>query len=111
MPLLALNLFDLAPNDDYRAYAKRSLTAVQKHGGRVTAIGMVDAEASPVEGDTHPRQAMILVEWPDREAFDAFQRDPDHRDLHPLRESGTENYLWWAYEKLDDLRPLLKPDA
>ncbi len=30
-------------------------------------------------------------------------------DLHPLRESGTRNYLWWIYERLEDLRPLLVP--
>ena len=24
-----------------------------------------------------------------------------------LRENGTRNYLWWAYERLEDLRPLL----
>lgn len=48
-PVYALNLFDLAENDDYRAYSKRSRDAVERHGG----------------------------------------------------------YLWWAYDKLEDLRPLL----
>jgi hypothetical protein len=37
--------------------------------------------------------------------------DPDHVRLHGLREHGTRNYLWWAYERLDDLRPLLKHRA
>jgi uncharacterized protein (DUF1330 family) len=111
MPLYALNLFDLADNDDYRAYSKRSAAAVGRYGGTVAALGMLAPDASPTAGDTHPRQAMVLVEWPDREAFEAFQADPDNQDLHPLRENGTENYLWWAYEKLEDLRPLLKPDG
>lgn len=35
------------------------------------------------------------------------KHDLDHVDLHPLREGGTENYLWWAYDKLEDLRPVL----
>jgi len=108
MPLYALNLFDLADNHDYLAYSKRSVTAVGKYGGKVVALGRLDAEATPLRGETEPRQVMVLVEWPDREAFDAFQRDPDHHDLHPLRENGTRNYLWWAYERLEDLRPLLK---
>ena len=51
---------------------------------------------------------MVLVEWPDRAAFQAFLDDPDNEDLHPLRENGTRNYLWWAYERLEDLRPLVK---
>ena len=53
----------------------------------------------------------MLVEWHSAEAFQAFKDDPDHVDLHPLREGGTKNYLWWAYDKLDDLRPLLTDRA
>ena len=108
MSLYALNLFDLADNDDYRAYSRRSVDAVGKHGGKVVALGRLAEGAPVVQGDTPPRQAMVLVEWPSREAFDAFLTDPEHEDLHPLRESGTRNYLWWAYERLDDLRPLFQ---
>jgi uncharacterized protein (DUF1330 family) len=106
MSLYALNLFDLAPNDDYRAYSRRSLDAVRKYGGDVVALGRLAGAAE--SGDAEPRQVMVLVEWPSQEAFDAFVADPDHADLHPLRENGTENYIWWAYERLDDLRALLK---
>ena len=104
MSLYALNLFDLADNDDYRAYSRRSVGAVQKHGASVVALGRLAGAAEG--GDTEPRQAMVLVEWPSREAFDAFMADPEHADLHPLRENGTARYLWWLYERLDDLRPL-----
>jgi uncharacterized protein (DUF1330 family) len=105
VPVYALNLFDLADNDDYKSYSRRSVGAVGKHGGRVVALGQL-AEGAPQLGDTPPRQAMILVEWPSREAFDAFVADPEHEDLHPLRENGTRNYLWWLYDRLEDLRPL-----
>ena len=104
MSLYALNLFDLAPNDDYRAYSRRSVQAVGKHGGTVVALGRLAGAAEG--GDTEPRQVMVLVEWPSQQAFDDFVADPEHEDLHPLREDGTRNYLWWAYDKLDDLRPL-----
>jgi len=30
---------------------------------------------------------------------------------HPLREDGTRNYLWWLYDRLEDLRPLLAPTS
>jgi uncharacterized protein (DUF1330 family) len=109
MSLYALNLFDLADNDDYLAYSRRSVEAVGRHGGTVAALGQLDPEAPVAVGDTPPRQAMVLVEWPSREAFQAFLDDPGHADLHPLRENGTRNYVWWAYERLEDLRPLLKP--
>jgi uncharacterized protein (DUF1330 family) len=107
MPLYALNLFDLAENDLYRRYSLRSPGAVGRHGGKVVALGKL-AGAEEIDPNTEPRAAMILVEWPSREAFDAFLDDPDLQDLHPLREGGTENYLWWTYERLDDLRPLFR---
>ncbi len=69
MPVYALNLFDLADNDDYREYSKRSLGAVQKYGGTVPALGKLIGAAEG--GDTEPRQALVLVEWPSREAFDS----------------------------------------
>ncbi len=103
-PIYALNLFDLAENDMYRQYSRRSVSAVGKHGGKVVALGKL---AGAVEGEAEPRTAMVLVEWPSQEAFQDFLDDPEHADLHPLREGGTENYLWWLYESLEDLRSLL----
>jgi uncharacterized protein (DUF1330 family) len=110
MPLYALNLFDLADNDLYRQYSRRSADAVSKHGGRVVALGKLSGVQ---EGDpgVEPRQALVLVEWPSRGSFQAFLDDPEHADLHPLRENGTHNYLWWIYDRLEDLRPLLTPST
>jgi uncharacterized protein (DUF1330 family) len=105
MPLYALNLFDLADNDLYRQYSRRSVAAVGKHCGKVVALGRLDGVVETEPG-VEPRTVMVLVEWPSREAFDAFLEDPEHDDLHPLRENGTRNYLWWTYERLEDLRPL-----
>ncbi len=105
MAFYALNLFDLAQNDSYLRYSRRSPEAVAKHDGRVVALGMLD-EAMEKEPEVEPRTAMILVEWASRESFDAFLEDPELADLHPLREDGTRNYLWWTYEGLEDLRPL-----
>ncbi len=105
----ALNLFDLAPNESYRAYSRRSVQAVGRHGGRVVALGRLaaDGEAPTRDApDTAPRQVMVVVEWPSRAAFDAFLADPEHADLHGLREDGTRRYLWWLYDRLEDLRPL-----
>ncbi len=103
--LFALNLFDLARNDDYREYSRRSRAAVEAHGGRVVALGRL--AAAPVSDGVDPRQAMILVEW------GALRPSGNHRGfrprgcVHPLRENGTRNYLWWTYDRLEDLRPLL----
>ena len=101
----ALNLFDRADNDLYRRSSRRSVAAVGKHGGEVVALGRLDGVVETEPG-VEPRTVMVLVEWPSREAFHAFLEDPDHQDLHPLREDGTRKYLWWTYERLEDLRPL-----
>ena len=105
MALYALNLFDLAENDLYRQYSRRSSSAVEKHGGRVVALGRLD-RVQEGEPAVAPRTVMILVEWPSDEAFRAFLDDPEHACLHSLRREGTRNYLWWLYERLEDLRPL-----
>lgn len=107
MAFYALNLFDLADNDLYRRYSKRSVEAVQKHGGSVVALGGLDG-AWEEDLQVEPRRVMVLVEWPSKQAFQGFIDDPENEDLHPLREDGTRNYLWWTYEKLEDLRPLFK---
>lgn len=108
MALYALNLFDLADNDLYRQYSRRSVDAVTRHGGRVVALGQLSGVQQGEPG-VEPRQAMVLVEWPSDDSFQAFLDDPEHADLHPLREDGTRNYLWWLYDRLEDLRPLLAP--
>ena len=85
MALYALNLFDVAGNDSYRQYSRRSAEAVGKHGGRVVALGRLNG-VQEGELDTEPRKAMVLVEWPSQEAFQAFLDDPEHADLHHLHE-------------------------
>jgi uncharacterized protein (DUF1330 family) len=110
MAFYALNLFDLADNDLYRQYSKRSVAAVHKHGGKVVALGGLN-DAREEEPEVEPRRVMVLVEWPSKQAFQDFIEDPEHADLHPLRQDGTRNYLWWTYDKLEDLRPLFRGDG
>lgn len=107
MSLYALNLFDVADNEDYRVYSRRSPEAVSRHGGALIALGRHSDHPAEV-GDTAPRQVLVLVEWRDRAAFDAFLADPDLAELHPLRENGTRRYIWWMFDRLEDLRPLLR---
>ena len=106
MPLVyALNLFDLADNDDYVQYLRRTSAAVEKHGGRLTALGSLSVGAVSSGGE--PRQVMVLAEWPSAEALEAFRRDPDHAEVHALRGSGTQRYLWWSYDRAEDFREVL----
>lgn len=105
MPVYALNLFDIADKDEYLAYAKRSVKEVGKHGGKVISLGKFREAAL---GDMTPRTVLILVEWESKAAFEGYCNDPALADLHPHREKGTKNYIWHLFDKLDDLRPILK---
>jgi uncharacterized protein (DUF1330 family) len=104
-PVYALNLFDVSNKEEYLAYSRRSANEVQAHGGRVVALGKF---LECVTGDIKPRSLLILVEWDSREAFERYCNDPDLQDLHPHRINGTSNYVWHLFDKLTDLRPILK---
>ncbi len=105
-PVYALNLFDVTDRDEYLAYSRRSSTEVEAHGGRVIALG---GFRSAMAGTIEPRQVMVLVEWNSRAAFDSYLADPALADLHPHRERGTSSYVWHLFERLEDLRPILRP--
>ena len=104
-PVYALNLFDVSNKEEYLAYSRRSTKEVQAHGGRVVALGKFRESAT---GDIQPRSVLIVVEWESREAFESYRNDPALRDLHPHRIDGTSNYIWHLFDKLTDLRPILK---
>lgn len=101
----ALNLFNVANREEYIAYSRRSAKEVQAHGGRVIALGKFREAAA---GEIAPRQVLILVEWESREAFESYCSDPKLADLHPHRVNGTRDYVWHLFDKLEDLRPILK---
>jgi uncharacterized protein (DUF1330 family) len=105
MKIYALNLFDISDRNEYLEYSKRSAREVQAHGGRVVALGKFREAAA---GDIEPRQVLILVEWDSKAAFDSYCKDPKLADLHPHRVNGSSGYIWHLFDRLDDLRPLLK---
>ncbi len=51
---------------------------------------------------------LILVEWESRKAFKRYLDAPVVADLHPHREKGAGNYIRHLFDRLEDLRPLLK---
>ena len=104
-PVYALNLFNVADKAEYMAYSRSSAREVQAHGGRVVALGRFREAAV---GDIAPRSVMILVEWASKEAFESYRDDPKLAELHPHRVKGTSNYIWHLFDKLEDLRPILK---
>lgn len=54
------------------------------------------------------RSVLIVVEWSSRAAFDSYLNDLKLADLHSHRVNGTSDYIWHVFDKLEDLRPILK---
>ena len=61
-------------------------------------------------GSIEPRSVLILVEWESKEAFDSYCSEPNLADLHPYRTNGTDKYIWHLFDKLEDLRSILKSE-
>jgi uncharacterized protein (DUF1330 family) len=104
-PVYALNLFNVKDKAEYMAYSRRSAQEVGAHGGKVVALGKFRESAA---GGIEPRNVMILVEWESKAAFDGYCNDPKIADLHPHRVNGTRDYIWHLFDKLEDLRSILR---
>ncbi len=107
-PVYALDLCDVADKAEYKTYSRRSPQEVQPHGGRVVALGKFRTSAT---GDVAPRTMMIIVSWESYEVLESYCNDPALADLHAHRENGSCSYIWHVFDKLEDLRTALKPDA
>jgi len=107
-PVYALNLFNVSNKEEYLAYSRRSVQEVKAHEGRVVALGKF---REAMAGDIAPRNVFILVEWASKEAFEDYCNDPALANLHPHRVNGTSGYVWHLFDKLEDLRPILKGES
>ncbi|MDF0725805.1 DUF1330 domain-containing protein [Cytobacillus sp. S13-E01] len=105
MAVYALNLFNLKDKHSYATYSKEADKALSRHGGKVVAVG--NLESSPV-GDIEPRQILLLVEWLSKKSISAFLNDPEMEEFHPYRDKGLDNFVWHLFDKLEDMRPVLK---
>lgn len=104
-PIFALNLFNIASRDEYKEYAKKGVAFVEKHCGKVIAFGKY---RETMKGNIEPRTVMLLVEWKSRKHFQDYIDDPLMNDIHPHRINGSKDYIWQLFDKMDDLRPILK---
>lgn len=61
-------------------------TLVERHGGRYLAAA---AEIDQLEGDGPMPSGISILEWPSREAAQAFFNDPDYKPFLDARLAGT----------------------
>ena len=71
-----------------REYAAVVTPMVERYGGRYLAR---TPQVSRIEGAREPAQTFLIIEWPSREAADAFYESEEYRPLRERRRQGARN--------------------
>jgi uncharacterized protein (DUF1330 family) len=75
--------------DSYNRYGAKAIEKVQAAGGRVVWAGTPD-QVLIGDNDANDWDAVLLVAYPNREAFITMTSDPDYQKGHASREGGLE---------------------
>jgi uncharacterized protein (DUF1330 family) len=67
-------------------YVRRTTEMVERHGGRYLAR---TSNFEKIEGDREPPGLYLLIEWPSKEAADAFYASSEYRPLLESRIGGS----------------------
>lgn len=97
--IYAVNLFDVLPEQEatYKDYSVKAGRIIYGLKGRVVASGW---HPETLRGD-RARTRFIVVEFPSRQIFQEFHDAAAEQDIHRLRESSTNNYIWQLFEPWD----------
>ena len=74
----------------YQEYVKQVPAIIARHGGIYRVRGGAHTR---LEGDWEPNR-LILLEFPDRKAAEAFYFDPDYEKLKQLRIANASSNLF-----------------
>lgn len=75
--------------EGYDEYKRRVAPLIAKFGGRYLVRGGVHAV---LEGQWRPTR-LVVIEFPDRAAIDAWYASPEYAPLIPLRQRAAESEL------------------
>lgn len=71
-----------------RDYVANVTPMVERHGGRYLAR---TPNVEKVEGERAPAQIHLIVEWPSKQAADAFYASDEYRPYRERRKRGARN--------------------
>lgn len=69
-------------------YVKNVTPMLEAHGGRYLAR---TSRVEKIEGERPRAQIYLIVEWPSREAIDAFYASDEYRPYREARVNGAKN--------------------
>ena len=88
MKFYSIAEIDITDRSWVRDYVQHVTPMVERHGGRyLSRTGRVEK----LEGERKPAQVLVLVEWPSRDAADAFYRSEEYRPYREKRMAGARN--------------------
>ncbi|MFC9974534.1 DUF1330 domain-containing protein [Spirillospora sp. NPDC127200] len=95
-PVVMLNLLRFASGgrDPYREYLRRSAPFLKRYGGRLVYAGQGSTALVAEQGQAW--DAVLVVEYPSREAFLDMIADPGYRELTPLRTAALSEAVLQA---------------
>jgi uncharacterized protein (DUF1330 family) len=101
MKYYAVAELDLTDPSWVRDYVANVTGMVERHGGRYLAR---TAQIEKVEGERTPPQVFLIIEWPSKEAADAFYESEEYRPYREGRRRGARNeFLLVAGEDVNGL--------
>ena len=101
-PLVMLNLLKFKPGGEQRyleGYASVAMPMIEKLGGRLLYAGRLAERAH--EDDAPEWDVLLLVEYPNRQAFIDMVNDPAYREAHAHRAESVERALLRATDPIN----------
>jgi uncharacterized protein (DUF1330 family) len=91
-PVVMLNLLRFKPDggrERYAEYARAIIPHLKKVGGEVVYLGDTATALVTPAGDTD-WDAVLLVRYPNRQAFSAMVADPDYQQITHIRTEALD---------------------
>lgn len=99
--IYALNLFNVADYDTYRKYLTTAGPIVQELGGDLVVMGKKTDEVPvhfPGTTEGGAQRWLVIATYKTEDHVRQFWNHPLNYDNKHLREQGTKDYTWAAYE-------------
>lgn len=88
MKYYAVAAIDVTDPSWVREYVADVTVIVERRGGRYLAR---TSRIEKVEGEQDPPQVFLIIEWPSKEAADAFYASDEYRPYRESRRKGASN--------------------
>ncbi len=96
-PVVMLNLLRFVPDggrEGYQRYAEAFAPQAERFGARVIYLG--DCSTALVAPDAHEWDAVLMVEYPSRQAFSDMVADPEYQQITHLRSEALTDAVLQA---------------